>query len=227
MADAASGSWLLLLLSLVLALAANGMAELLLAVDMDRPWRRLTPKQRVVRILRWLMMSAGLLALAVVHVPVNRMLAFALFSVTAATDFETRLLPPDTYTYGSVIVGIALASVSGPLGFRDAVVAQALCFAVVTLSVAFFGGIDSGDIKMAMQFGAVGGSLWVVGISVLMMAVVAAAIPASIFILRCLQRQPLRLAAAEVAHLSAPLAAIAWVGLLGAFVWIALVGGLP
>ncbi len=220
---AGSGRWMSLLLSLVLALAVNIIAEWLLAVDTDHPWQRLTPKQRTLRILRWLMLSVGLLALAAMHVSVHHTLAFALFSVTAATDFETRLLPPDRYTYGCVIVGIALASVSGTLGFRDAVVAEAICFAVVTLSVAFFDGIDSGDIKMAMQFGAACGSLSVVGISVLMMAVVAALIPASIFILRCLQRQPLRLAAAEVAHLSAPLAAIAWVGLLAAFVWMALI----
>ena len=95
-----------------------------------------------------------LLALASPLTTLQLILA-TLFAVTTAADFECKRLPWDWFLYGSVIVGMAVGYwTRGWPGFRDVVIAQAILFAAMTLTVIFLGRTAGGDIKMMMQYGA-------------------------------------------------------------------------
>lgn len=100
-----------LICSLICALCANLIAEVMLAHSLQQPWARLSATQRHMRQLRWVLCSAGCLVLGIQQVLIGQQIVFGLFSVSAATDFETKLLPPDWYLYGSVIIGIAIYGV--------------------------------------------------------------------------------------------------------------------
>jgi len=171
----------LLLCSLICAVLANGVAEFILAFDIGLPYARLTPKSQLIRLFRWLASSMGCILLGVGQVPVGYQLLFALFSISAATDFETKTLPPDAFLFSAVIVGVIVhGSLNQGPSLQQAILAQAFCFAVVTLGVALFNICDSGDIKLAMQFGAASGSLphvlfgtgvvWLVACAVILVA---------------------------------------------------------
>ena len=149
-----------LICSLICAICTNLIAEVMLAHSLHQPWARLSATQRHVRQLRWVLCSTGCLVLGIQQISIGQQIVFGLFSVSAATDFETKLLPPDWYLYGSVIIGIAISGVvNGWAGVQQAILTQAFCFGVVTVGVAFFNLCDSGDIKLAMQFGCACGSL--------------------------------------------------------------------
>lgn len=151
-----------------LGLLANGMAEIVLSFDLHQPWRQMDSVCRHRRVVRWVVCILGHALLVMAGASFSTLSLFALFSISAATDFESCLLPPDWMLFGSVISAMALAAITGGWpAFRDVAVAQAFCFAIVTLGVAFLNLCDSGDIKLAMQFGALCGSLSVVAASAL------------------------------------------------------------
>jgi hypothetical protein len=139
----------------------------------------------------------------------------ALFSVTAATDFETHRIPPDWFTYGAVILLSALGFVPGGLlGFRDVVVAQALCFVAMVLSVVLAHAASPGDIKVLMQYGASCGSLPAVVVGLI------AETALRLGIVTCLVMQVLRMkdnrrgALSRGLHVRLPHAPVAWFGVL-------------
>lgn len=153
-----------LLIPLLLAIAANCAAEWLLARELALPWQRLSRPAHMLRLLRWLSIMAGHAAVALLHPSAIVQVNLALFSVTAATDLESRRIPPDAFTYCAVALACALDWASGgAFGLRDVIVAQALCFAAMVLAVMFFNAADAGDVKVLMHFGAACGSLTVVG----------------------------------------------------------------
>lgn len=116
--------------------------------------------------LRYLAVGGLLTGLAGVNPNITnipRLILFALLTLPAITDLETRYLPPDTYTYSAVLVSLAThAYLAGFDGFTAALLAEILCFVVATLSVVMLRATDPGDIKVMMQFGAASGSLDVV-----------------------------------------------------------------
>jgi hypothetical protein len=145
----------------------------------------------------------GQFCLVIAGASLSTQFLFALFSISAATDFELSLLPPDWFLYGSVIVAMALATMAGGWpALRDVAVTQAFCFVVVTLGVAFLNLCDSGDIKLAMQFGALCGSLaavatgalgiWVVAVFVVVVTAFHGAWrgPARLAVQRAIQQRP-------------------------------------
>lgn len=169
------------------------------------------------RVMRWLLCVLGLVWLAWWQSSFTSLLLFGLFSVTAATDFETHYLPPDAYLYFCVVVSLSVAFLTrGPMGLRDAVVAEACAFVVVTFA-ALFGALDSGDIKVAMQLGAACGSLSLANIAVVAMIAVSAIILALALAWSWLQQRSVSQALRGLAHLRVPQAAVCWVGLLAAY----------
>lgn len=143
-----------------LALFANMLAEYFLSDDLEQPYTKLDPVHQRFRLLRWAGVLVGMLLLSAIRIHWSTLLVIALLTVSASTDFETKLLPPDHFVYGSTVLGVMSAWFTHePIGLRDAVIAQAFCFAAVTLGVALFNLCDSGDIKLAMQFGAACASL--------------------------------------------------------------------
>jgi hypothetical protein len=120
-------------------------------------------RQCYLRMSRWAVCSLGFGLLGCFNPSVLPLIAFTLFSVTAATDLETRRIPPDWFTYGSVLVLSALAWMAGGVpGLRDVIVAQTLCFVGMVLAVVLARAASPGDIKVLMQYGATCGSLPVV-----------------------------------------------------------------
>jgi len=121
---------------------------------------------RLVKVPTWLRYVgvAGLMILFAYLDPttitIPRLILFALFTLPALTDFETRYLPPDTYTYSAVLSSLALQTcVNGIDGLTQALLAETLCFVLATLSVITLRATDPGDIKVMMQFGAACGTL--------------------------------------------------------------------
>lgn len=204
----------LLLCSLICAVLANGVAEFILAFDLGLPYARLTPQSQRIRLFRWLASSMGCILLGAGRVPVGYQLLFALFSISAATDLETKMLPPDGFLFSAVIVGVIAHGLSnqGP-SLQQAILAQAFCFAVVTLGVALFNVCDSGDIKLALQFGAASGSLqqllfgtgvvWLVACAVILVATIIQ-----------LQKVELKAALRNATTLHPPQGPLLWCGLL-------------
>ena len=143
-----------------LGMLANLLTEYFLSDDLQLPFFRLESAGQRFRIVRWGIVLVGMLGLGLAQISLSGLLIMALLTVTAATDLETKFLPPDRFVYGSTVFGVLSAWFThGSMGLRDAVIAQGFCFAVVTLGVALFNVCDSGDIKLAMQFGAACGSL--------------------------------------------------------------------
>lgn len=192
--------------ALVLGLAAGATADWLLASDplmraaIDHDGHRALHVRRLVRCLAAIV---ALLVLAFAGWPVPRLVAAGLMTVTAATDFECRILPPDAFVYGAAAAGCAATlAAGGAPGLVDAVATQAVCFALTTLSVLLFRATDPGDIKAMMQFGAACGSMPSLAQAVLAQAAVSAV---AVLALRVRTgRWPARL----------PLATLAWAGLV-------------
>lgn len=203
------------LLALGLSVGANGIAELLLVVEMRLPFRTLNRHGQRLRVMRWIACAVGFGLVSFFNPSVFALIALAFFSVTAATDFETHRIPPDWFTYGAVIVLSALAFVAGGLpGFRDVVVAQALCFVIMVLAVVLVRAASPGDIKVLMQYGASCGSLPAVMVGLL------AETGLRLGIVACLVTQALRMqedrrgALSRGLHVRLPHAPVAWIGVL-------------
>lgn len=210
----------LLICSVVCAICANVVAEVILADNLQQPFARLSPSRQRIRLLRWVLSSIGCLALGLEQVSTQQQALFALFSVSAATDLETKVLPPDWFLFGSVMICLATYGwANGWLGLQRAILAQAFCFGVVTLGVALFNVCDSGDIKLAMQFGAACGSLTHVlqAAAVVWLAAVVVIVVATLLNLR---RTNIQSAIRQAATLQPAQGPLLWCGLL------AIVGGL-
>jgi hypothetical protein len=214
----------------LLALFANAITEWILAVDLQQPLRALTQTQRALRIARWLLIWLGLITAA--HFipsssPLIKLLPLTLFSISAATDLETKFLPPDAFVYGGVLIGCAVAFLTdGPIGLCIAIAAQALCFALWTLGVAFFNLCDAGDIKLAMQFGAACGSLASVAIAGIVVWLAACGV-VLMGIAIGLRTRPLREAVRCAGTFRPPQGPLLWCGLLVALCWPAWRAALP
>jgi hypothetical protein len=203
------------LLALGLSIVTNGIAEWLLTVEMRLPFRTLDHRRQRLRAVRWMVCTAGFGLASFCSPSVIALIALALFSVTAATDFETHRIPPDWFTYGAVILLSALGFVPGGLlGFRDVVVAQALCFVAMVLSVVLAHAASPGDIKVLMQYGASCGSLPAVVVGLI------AETALRLGIVTCLVMQVLRMkdnrrgALSRGLHVRLPHAPVAWFGVL-------------
>jgi hypothetical protein len=209
----------MLVFALGLSLSANVGAEVLLAMEMRRPYRSLDHHQRILRVARWVACSMGFLLLGCFNASVIVLIAFALFSVTAATDLETCRIPPDGFTYGSVLILIALAFVAGGLPkLRDVVVAQAMCFLVMVLAVTFARAASPGDIKVLMQYGATCGSLPVVMAGLLAETVLRLGLLVCIVGHALWVKNNRRGAITRGLHMRLPHAPVAWMGVLAALI---------
>jgi hypothetical protein len=199
---------------LALGVLANGIAEVILACDLHQPWRRLNILAQRRRVVRWVVCVLGHVGFAMSGASLTQLILFALFSISAATDFETTLLPPDALMFGSVIFAMAMAAFTGGWpALRDVAVAQAFCFAVVTLGVAFLNLCDSGDIKLAMQFGALCGSLGAVAAGAFGVWLVAILL-VSMALLRAMLAMPFKEALQSVMRRRPPQGPLLWCGFL-------------
>jgi len=118
--------------------------------------------------------------------------------------------------YGSVAVGLAAGFLTGNVaGLRDAVVAQAVCFAMMVFAVLFANAADSGDIKLLMQYGATAGSISAVGIGIAVEFVVRVGILVAVCIQFWIQQHDLSSAFSAASRARVPHGPIAWVGLVG------------
>ena len=187
---------------------------MILANDLQQPYARLSPAHQRIRVLRWVLSSIGCLVLGLWQVSIQQQVLFAMFSISAATDLETKLLPPDWFLFGPIFICFATYGwVNGWPGLQRAILAQAFCFGAVTLGVAFFNVCDSGDIKLAMQFGAACGSLTHVlqAATVVWLAAIVVIVVATLLSLR---RTNVKLAIREATTLQPPQGPLLWCGLL-------------
>jgi len=165
------------IIGLVLGLIANLVSEAFLTLDpmMHLPVQRLLPRQRQLRLLRWVMAFVGLGIVGAsnthdMRMPWDRLIAITLMIVTASTDFECRLLPPGWFIYSAVIFGVISPIFRiGISGVIDSAIVQALCFGLGVLFALFSRGrsttMDPGDIRALQQLGSAAGSLpllWIV-----------------------------------------------------------------
>ena len=203
-----------LVVAVGIALLTNMLAEYFLSDDLEQPYARLDPVRQRFRILRWVGVLVGMLLLGAIQIHWSTMLVIALLTVTASTDFETKFLPPDHFVYGSTVLGgMSACFTHGPIGLRDAVIAQAFCFAVATLGVALFNLSDSGDIKLAMQFGAACASLPMVAFAAFGTWIVACVLFA-IQLVRNKRQSTWRRAFSQAALYRPPQGPLLWGGLM-------------
>ena len=204
---------------LIIGTLANLVAELFLALDMSRPFQGLHSKEIRLRCLRWISCLLGCGVISGLGLPISVVLLFGLFSVSAATDFETSVLPPDGFIYGAVLVSMAVGWIqSGWAGFWQVALAQAACFSVIVLAVRYLGACDSGDIKLGMQFGAMCGSLPGIVIGGLVFWLVACLTIAVAAVTFVVQARSLRVMT-RVLALQLPLGPLLWWGVLGSLAY--------
>ncbi|NJM41425.1 MAG: hypothetical protein HC853_12010, partial [Anaerolineae bacterium] len=204
-----------IVLCAALSLAANVMAEAILCGDLHRPWRVLSRQGRWLRVLRWVACTAGIVALGASAASVAQVAFVALFTVSAATDFETKFLPSDGFVLGCTTINVLGGFVlGGASGLRDVVVAQAICFVVTTFAVALFGLCDSGDIKLAMQFGAACGNLAAVTVAVFVSWLVVWVVIVGAFVIGLVQRRSWRASLRSALRIQLPQGPLLWCGLL-------------
>ena len=218
-------TWDVVLLCLCLGTAANVVAELFLAIDLHHPYRLLSVPAKRLRWARWLLCPSGLFLAGLFNQSPFALTNLALFTVTAATDLETKCIPPDWFTYGCVVLAGVLGLVAnGVVGLRDVVVAQAICFAIMVTAVIFAHAAAGGDVKVLMQYGASCGtlSLDVVGIAVETAVRVVIITFASIWAIA--HGRHWHRTVHNVLHMRLPHAPVAWLGVLSAIVVAGIVG---
>ena len=190
-------------LALLFGVLANVFADLVLRFRYASSFRLDTQRKRGLRVSRWIACLAGLITVALFSPSTSHLILLALLSVPAATDFEHRRLPWDWFLYGSVLVGVGLAWLDhGWDGFSHALIAQAVLYGFVTMTVVVFGATAGGDIKVAMQYGSACGHLGRALNGMLMASVLM--IPLSLISLLLYRRLPRH----------APLASYVWVATL-------------
>lgn len=212
-------------------LLANVFAELMLVYDLRRPFGSLTARGKWARAGRWAAALAGsaLVGLtrpegangAAVWGPLA---VFALFTVTAATDLETTYIPPDWFVYGATLAGVGVGWWAGGWeGLKDAIVAQAVCYSAMVIAVGLFRSAAGGDIKLAMQYGTVCGSLNAVAVAFIVEWMARVALVACTFVLatrRSMEHDPPAQAMAKagkaVAEMRVAHGPLAWLGVLAA-----------
>ncbi len=202
----------------VLGLLANSLAEIFLAIDLKRPFADLPSPCKTLRIARWCICCIGLVALRLFNPSPLALIALALFSVTAATDLETKRIPPDWFSYGCVVLLCAMGFATGGMaGLRDGVVAQAMCFVAMVFAIVFARAASPGDVKVLMHYGATCGTLPAVGVGIIAETLARIGVLVMCIMMMRLRGKPLRTSLHRGLHLRLPHAPIAWVG-----VWIAL-----
>lgn len=200
-------------------LLANICAELFLALDMKLAFARLDPCGRRLRIMRWIICLAGFGFVSLFDPSPIALLALVLFSITAATDLETRRIPPDWFTYGSVVALCLAAFFSGGLlALRDVVVAQALCFVAMVLAIVLARAASAGDVKVLMQYGAACGSLPAVMLGLIAETALRLALFAGIVVRALGVHGDRRAALTRGLRVRLPHAPVAWVGVVAALV---------
>lgn len=143
------------LIYLLLGLAADVAADVILRVRYRTSFRLDTPRKRALRVGRWGLVLGGMLILAASHVPPRFALPIALLSVSGATDAEHFRLPPSAYLYASVVISLVIAyGADGLPALIDALIAEAVMYATAIFAVVVLGATAGGDIKVAMQYGA-------------------------------------------------------------------------
>ncbi len=205
--------------SITLGLLSNIVAELLLAFDLGRPFTVLDRAHKQMRLARWVVSMIGLVLVGLFHPSPIKLPLLALFNVSAGTDLETTFLPPDWFLYSSTVAGLLVGyAVGGVGGLRDAVVAQAVCFAMMIFAVLLANAADSGDIKLLMQYGAACGSLTAVGIGIALECVVRLGLLLAVFSIALVTKRNVPFAFSRALGVRAPHGPIAWIGLLGVFI---------
>lgn len=198
----------MILVYALFGLAANIFADLVLKIRYTNSFQLNTIPKKLIRILRWVCVLVGMIALVFFNVPVHFALPFALLSVTAATDVEHRRLPWDWFLYGSVLVALLTSFLSGGLDtLAQAIIAQAVLYAFITFCVVILGQTMGGDIKVGMQYGSVCANLGL-ALNGMLLTSLLLMIPASIISLILLRKLPRRL----------PLAGYMWVSAFLAFI---------
>lgn len=219
-------NWNVALFCICLAVIANVGADLFLLADHHLSYRSLPAKAKRLRLARWVLCVAGLLVAGLVNHSPFVLINLALFTITAATDLETKRIPPDWFTYGCVVLACAFGYVTGGVpGLRDVVAAQAICFAIMVTAVLFARAASGGDVKVLMQYGASCGSLpyVIIGIFVetaVRVVVVALGLGRAI-VLGGDRRTEVR----NVLRMQLPHAPVAWVGVMSAVIVAGLAGG--
>jgi hypothetical protein len=147
-------------LPVIAGLLANLAVDLILARRYRSSFALDTPARKTVRILRWIIAIFGLCLAHAVGLASLQILVIGLLTVTAGTDVEHLRLPPSPFIYAATLAGVLTAYwVNGVAGLQHAIVAQAVWFALMTLSVMLLRRTAGGDIKVVMQYGAACGSL--------------------------------------------------------------------
>ncbi len=197
-----------------LALLANSAIELLLIYDARKPFAQLSRAETLLRAARWLVVIAALL---IPEFALATRVGLALFAVSAGQDLESRRVPPDAYLYAATAICVVLAGLTdGPTGALTAFAAQAICYGLCVLAVRYTGIFAGGDIKLAMQFGALCGTFSVLGNAAYLAGIAMAAAVLLTALLQLAQRRTLRTALQRAQTLRLPLGPFLWLGAFGA-----------
>jgi hypothetical protein len=149
-----------LILPALVSLLANLTADRILATRYRISFTLDTTDRRVVRALRWLLTTLGLVAATLAGLSLWQLVVLGLLAVSAGTDLEHLRLPPSAYIYTATVIGVVAAFLqTGWDGAREAIVAQTVWFALMTLTVMLLRRTAGGDIKLMMQYGAACGNL--------------------------------------------------------------------
>ena len=147
-------------LTVLIGLVANLTAVFVLATRYRTSFQLGTSARKIKRGMRWVVSVAGLVIASMLGLTLLQIFVLGLLTVTAATDFEHQRLPPSWFLYTATIIGVIAATfTAGWIGLRNAVIAQAIWFALMTLTVMLLRRTAGGDIKVVMQYGAACGNL--------------------------------------------------------------------
>jgi hypothetical protein len=147
-------------LPIVIGVIANVVADLVLATRYRNSFALNSSTQTIKRAVRWVAAIAGLCVTQTYGLAPEQIILVGLLTVTAATDFEHLRLPPSWFLYAATIAGVVIAYVAhGLIGLHHAILAQAIWFALMTLSVMLLRRTAGGDIKVVMQYGSACSSL--------------------------------------------------------------------
>ena len=213
--------WIAYAFACLMALGANALCERFL-VELGLSWGAISRQARWLRVVRWVGVVLGCVVavwLAEPAVWLGRVVGVAMFSVSAGCDLESHHVPPDWFTLGGTVAMVGVwGVVAGWEGAAGALLAQALCYGVMTFGIAAFKFAAGGDVKLMMQYGAVVGSVSGVGLAFVVEWVVRVVWLAG-WVLREVAEGRVDDVLRGARELRAPHGPFAWLGVMG---WIAI-----
>ena len=175
-------------------------------------------RQRWASVVRRISVPIALAGLSIITRSPGVLIAVALLSISCGMDFESGYIPPDGYMYPAIALTVLAAGITGNVSrIMTAFTAQAIGYGLAVLMIWVRAIIAGGDVKLAMQLGAVFGLIGTLDTVIragLLMAVATSVALLGVFVVHLMRGESLQACARICASIRMPLGPVMWLGVV-------------